>query len=162
MPRSGVSESLRLRTTDVFGSKLQLGSLGHSLVAAIGNKRSYHWHFFLFIISTRCHNMKAPRRQRQVSFEQHGSTVKEDYAGCCLSMKSISVANTSYREVKITYGTVSRICVALLDSAMLLHRTENHHGRLPVCLKMRRMSHPATQFSLIRNGASGTLPASTG
>jgi hypothetical protein len=69
-PRRSFSESLRLRTRDVFGSKLQLGSVVHGLVTAIGNKRSSHWHFSFFAINARRYDIEAPWRRRQVTIEQ--------------------------------------------------------------------------------------------
>jgi hypothetical protein len=69
MSRRSFSESFSSKTRDVLGSKLQLGSLVHGLVPAIGNKRSSHRHFSFFTSSARPHDIQAPWRQRQVSIE---------------------------------------------------------------------------------------------
>jgi hypothetical protein len=81
MPRRSFSESVSSKTRDVFESKLQLGSLVHGLVTAIGNKRSSHWHFSFFTISARRHDIEAPWRRRRVSIEQNALDGKRRLCG---------------------------------------------------------------------------------
>ena len=81
MPRRSFSESLSSKTRDVFESKLQLGSLVHGLVTAIGNKRSSHWHFSFFTFSARRHDIEAPWRRRRVSIEQNALDGKRRLCG---------------------------------------------------------------------------------